>query len=139
MEQSLESQHEEFLKIDREIQERKQKSIREYKFKQRNRNIGLSCYVTLSETGLPTIHDSSFGPHTFKSLKDAIDLYEMILEVYDERRKRNPDYHECDDEKENRYIFFQLESYNTSFTGAAKRKLEYAKNAHKSIEKYSWA
>lgn len=131
MEKSLESEYEEFLEIDREIQEIKQKCIREYKFKQRNRNISLSSYVTISEKGLPTVNDVNFGPHTFKSLEDALESYEMILEVYDERRKRNPDYLECDEEKENRYILFQLEAYNTSFTGEAKLKLEHAKISYK--------
>lgn len=113
------------------IEKPKAKSKLEYELKQKNRVIGLSCYITITEDGKPTVHDLEYGSQEFGSLTEATEFYEMLLEAYHEGQMNDELYVESDDEREYRYLFYQLEAYNQNFTGIAKRKLENAKISSK--------
>ncbi len=87
--------------------------------------------MTISETGKTVVYDIVYGSQEFNSVEEAVDLYWMLVEPYDDEKKNNPNHVESDNEKEIRYILFQLESYNTEFTGEAKRKFDNAQFSQK--------
>lgn len=69
--------HEEFQEIDNNIKRIKSENNRN----NRRKNIGLNCYATISEDGLPTVHDLVYGSHKFQKLSEAIDFYQMLCET----------------------------------------------------------
>ena len=82
----LEEQWKEFELIEQELNEKramyKRKNREAHKQKmERFCTTKLNSYVTVTENGIPTIHDLDYVSHTFNSVKEAYDFYEIVSEA----------------------------------------------------------
>lgn len=62
----------------------------------------LSVYITVSEDGVPSIHDKAYGFYDFANVKEAYDFYAMLTES-------DPD------NLEYRLLAFELKALSTPF------------------------
>ena len=69
--------HEEFQEIDNNIKSIKSENNRS----NRRKNIGLDCYATISEDGIPTVHDLIYGSHKFQKLSEEPKSKELLLRM----------------------------------------------------------
>lgn len=94
------NQYDEFLKLESSIAAAKEKTFKETIAKECS--TPLNVYITVSEDGVPKIHDKAYGFYDFSNVKEAYEFYEML-------READPD------NLEYRLLAFELKALNSPF------------------------
>lgn len=111
----LEEIYADYLRMEQDTEKRRQQAVMDYQTSQCTKAF-LSSYLTVTEDGIPTVYDLVWGGHTFESLKQAYEFYEVLIEG----DPLNMEY---------RLILFQLKSCMKGFKGYEKESLS-SKNRH---------